>query len=39
MQNVRFGEIESRFVDIVWEKAPITTRELIVVCLIGILQI
>ena len=32
MENVRFGEIEARFADIVWEKAPITTRELIAVC-------
>ena len=32
MENVRFGTIESRFADIVWEKAPITTRELIKIC-------
>ena len=32
MENVRFGEIEARFADIVWEKASLTTRELIAIC-------
>ena len=32
MENVRFGEVEKRFADIVWEKAPITTKDLIIVC-------
>jgi len=32
LENVRLGAIEARFADIVWEKAPITTKELISVC-------
>ena len=32
MENVRFGEVEKRFADIVWEKVPITTKDLIIVC-------
>ena len=32
MENVRFGEVERQFADIVWEKAPMSTRELISVC-------
>ena len=32
MENVRFGEVEKRFADIVREKVPITTTDLIIVC-------
>lgn len=32
MENMRLGTVEARFADIVWELAPITTRELIAVC-------
>lgn len=32
MNEVRLGAIESRFADIVWERAPLTTAELIKLC-------
>ena len=32
MNEVRLGAIESRFADIVWEKAPLSTAELIKIC-------
>ena len=32
MESMRLGTIEARFADIVWEKAPLTTRELIAIC-------
>lgn len=32
MENVRFGGVEIKFADIVWKKAPVTTRELISIC-------
>ena len=32
MNEIRLGAIESRFADIVWEKAPLTTAELIRIC-------
>lgn len=32
MNEVRLGAIESRFADIVWARAPISTAELIKVC-------
>ncbi len=30
--NVRMGMVESRFADIVWENAPLTTLELVKIC-------
>lgn len=32
MEKTRLGAIESRFADIVWEKAPLSTAELIKIC-------
>ena len=32
MNEIRLGAIESRFADIVWEKAPLSTSELIKLC-------
>ena len=32
MNEVRLGAIESRFADIVWNKAPLSTAELIKIC-------
>ena len=32
MNDIRLGAIESRFADIVWEKAPLSTAELIKLC-------
>ena len=32
MNEVRLGAIESRFADIVWERAPLSTSELIKIC-------
>ncbi len=32
MSEVRLGAIESRFADIVWSKAPLSTAELIKIC-------
>ena len=32
MNDVRLGAIESRFADIVWERAPLSTAELITIC-------
>ena len=32
MNEVRLGAIESKFADIVWEKAPLSTAELIKIC-------
>lgn len=32
MLNTRMGAIESHFADIVWENAPMTTRELVNLC-------
>ncbi len=32
MNELRLGAVEARFADIVWERAPITTAELIVLC-------
>ena len=32
MKEVRLGAIESRFADIVWERAPVSTSELIKIC-------
>lgn len=32
MAQIRLGMVESRFADIVWENAPMTTKELIRLC-------
>ena len=32
MSEMRLGMVESRFADIVWEHAPLTTRELTQIC-------
>ena len=32
MEKMRLGNIESRFADIVWERAPLSTSELIKLC-------
>ena len=32
MNEIRLGTIESRFADIVWERAPLSTSELIKLC-------
>lgn len=32
MHNVRLGLVESRFAQIVWDRAPLTTKELLAIC-------
>ena len=32
MEKYKLGEMEQRFANIIWEKAPIQTRDLIVLC-------
>lgn len=32
MAQIRLGMVESRFADIVWENAPMTTKELVQIC-------
>ena len=32
MNEVRLGAVEARFADIVWERAPLSTAELIMLC-------
>ena len=32
MQDVRLGAVEARFADIVWNRAPMSTRELVEAC-------
>lgn len=32
MSEIRLGMVESRFADIVWQNAPLTTRELVELC-------
>lgn len=32
MAQIRLGMVESRFADIVWENAPMTTKELVKIC-------
>lgn len=32
MAEIRLGMVEARFADIIWENAPLTTRELIDLC-------
>lgn len=32
MQDVRIGMVESRFADIVWQNAPLSSRELVKLC-------
>ena len=32
MENYTLGAVETRFADIVWDNAPLTTNELIALC-------
>lgn len=32
MADIRLGVVESRFADIIWENAPLTTKELVALC-------
>jgi len=32
MEKYKLGEMEQRFADLIWEKAPIKTKELIILC-------
>ena len=32
MEELRLGAVEARFADIVWENAPLTTKELVTIC-------
>ncbi|MBQ8404419.1 MAG: BlaI/MecI/CopY family transcriptional regulator [Clostridia bacterium] len=32
MEEMKLGIVESRFADIVWQNAPLTTKELIAIC-------
>jgi len=32
MHKIRLGSVESRFADIVWQNAPLTTKELVSIC-------
>ena len=32
MEEIRLGEVESRFADIIWKNEPLTTRELVEKC-------
>ena len=32
MNHYRLGEMEHKFADIIWDKAPIKTRELVEIC-------
>lgn len=32
MSEIRLGLVEARFADIIWENAPMTTRELVALC-------
>ena len=32
MNEIRLGLVEARFADIVWEQAPMTTKELVALC-------
>ena len=32
MEELRLGAVEARFADIVWENAPMTTKELVAIC-------
>lgn len=32
MAQIRLGMVEARFADIVWENAPLTTKELVALC-------
>ena len=32
MEEIKLGMVEARFADIVWENAPIKTRELVSIC-------
>ena len=33
MEEIRLGLVESRFADIIWEQEPLTSRELVKLCL------
>ena len=32
MEEIRLGVVEARFADIIWQNAPLTTRELVKLC-------
>ena len=32
MDEMRLGMVEARFADIVWQKAPLSTKELVLIC-------
>ena len=32
MEELKLGMVESRFADIIWENAPLSTKELVVLC-------
>ena len=32
MEDIRLGVVEARFADIIWQNAPLTTRELVKLC-------
>ncbi len=32
MKEVKLGMVEARFADIIWENAPVTTKELVALC-------
>lgn len=32
MDELRLGQVESRFADLIWEHEPLTSRELVVLC-------
>ncbi len=32
MNEIRLGIVESRFADIVWENAPVSTKDLVILC-------
>lgn len=32
MEELRLGAVEARFADIVWQNAPLTTKELVAIC-------
>lgn len=33
MTDIKLGLVESRFADIIWENAPLTTKELVSICM------
>ena len=32
MEDIKLGMVEARFADLVWQKAPLTTKELVALC-------